>query len=158
MPSAIAETTVVTPGTVIVGDINTAGGLRVGGEIKGNLKVASMMELNGKVIGDIEAGDVVIVGSIVRGNVTVQNILTMDGDTTIVGDVTARSVEVNGKIKGNLTVGERAHFQGDAILVGNLISGTVIIDEGAMLKGDIAITNAQSQDISVEDPEFDIGE
>ena len=149
------ETTVIAQGTTLVGDIATAGGLRVGGNIKGNVKVASMMELNGKVIGDIEASDAVIIGSIIRGNVTVSNVLTMDGDTTIIGDVSAKNVDVNGKIKGNLTVEERGHFQNNAVLVGNLMSGTVIIDEGVTLKGDISITSAQTEDVSVEDPDFD---
>ncbi len=139
-----------------MGDIATAGGLRIGGSVKGNLKVASMMELNGKVIGDIEASDAVITGSVIRGNITVSNILTMDGETTVVGDVSAKSVDSNGKIKGNLTVEERAHFQGNAVLVGNLMSGTVIIDEGAMLKGDISITNIQTDHVTVDEPEFDI--
>lgn len=150
------EATVIAPGTTVMGDIATAGSLRVGGNIKGNVKVASMMELNGKVIGDIEASDVIIVGSIIRGNVTVQNVLTMDGDTTIIGDVTAKNVDINGKIKGNLTVDERGHFQSSAVLVGNLMSGTVIIDEGAMLKGDISITSAQADCVAVDEPEFDI--
>ena len=154
---ATTETTIIAPGTTIVGDMTTAGGLRVGGEIKGNLKVASMMELNGKVIGDIEAADAVIIGSTVRGNVVVSNVLTMDGDTIIVGDVTAKNVDINGKIKGNLSVEERGHFQQDAVLVGNLMSGTVIIDEGAMLKGDISITSAQTENVTVDEPEFDIG-
>ncbi len=151
-----SETTIIAPGTTLVGDMTTAGGLRVGGNIKGNLKVASMMELNGKVIGDIEASDAVIVGSIVRGNVTVENVLTMDADTTIIGDVSAKNVDINGKIKGNLTVEERGHFQNNAVLVGNLMSGTVIIDEGAMLKGDISITSAQTENVAVDEPEFDI--
>ena len=144
------------PGTVVVGDINTNSDLRVLGEVKGNLKVATKLELNGKVIGDIEADEAAIANSLIRGNLTVRNLVTLDADTTVVGDVSARNAEINGKVKGNLTVDERGHFKTNATLVGNLISGTVIIDEGAMLKGDIAITNAQYEDISVEEPEFDI--
>ncbi len=148
--------TYIAPGTVVVGDINTTSDLQVLGEVKGNLKVATKLELHGKVIGDVEADEAAITGSLIRGNLTVQNLVTIDADTTIVGDVSARNAEINGKVKGNLTVDERGHFKTNATLVGNLISGTVIIDEGAMLKGDIAITNAQYEDISVEEPEFDI--
>ncbi len=148
--------TYIAPGTVVVGDINTNSDLRVLGEVKGNLKVATKLELNGKVIGDIEADEAAIANSLIRGNLTVRNLVTLDADTTVVGDVSARNAEINGKVKGNLTVDERGHFKTNATLVGNLISGTVIIDEGAMLKGDIAITNAQYEDISVEEPEFDI--
>lgn len=150
------QITVIAPGTVIIGDMTTAGGLRVDGEVKGNLHVHSRLELKGKIIGDIEAEDAIITTSLIRGDIKASNVITIDGGTTVVGDVSAKNVQVNGKIKGNLTVEERAHFEERATLVGNLISGTVIIDEGAMLKGDIAITNAQNENISVEEPEFDI--
>jgi cytoskeletal protein CcmA (bactofilin family) len=149
------EVTVIAPGTKIVGDIEADGGLRVGGDIKGNIKVAGQLELNGKVIGDIEAQDITIVSTMVRGNVTARNLINVDKDTTIVGDVAAQNAEIDGKVKGNLTAKERAHLQADAILVGNLASGTVNIEEGAMLKGDIAITSAQSE-VDVKDFDFEI--
>lgn len=156
--NGVVETTVIAPGTTVMGDITTSGGLRIGGDVKGNLRVVSMMELNGKVIGDIEAADAVIVGSVIRGNVTISNSLTMDGDTTIVGDIIAKTLESDGKIKGNVSVEDRAHFQSSAVLVGNLTSGTIIIDEGAMLKGDISITSAQPEMTSDEVPSFDIAD
>lgn len=156
-PPAFSDTvTVIAKGTTVVGDITTDNGMRIGGNIKGNLQIATTLELNGKIIGDIECEDAVITASVIRGNVTARNNINMDRGTTIVGDVSAKNIQTNGKIKGNLTVEERGHFESESILVGNLISGTVIIDEGAMLKGDIAITNAQIENITVEEPEFDI--
>lgn len=150
------EVTIIAPGTKIIGDIDTDGGLRIGGSIKGNVHVAATLELNGKVIGDIEAEDIKITTSVIKGNVTARNLINMDKDTTVVGDVAARNVEIDGKIKGNLSVSERAHIETDSILVGNLISGTVNIEEGAMLKGDISITNIQGDDVDVDIPDFDI--
>lgn len=150
------EVTIIAPGTKIIGDINTDGGLQVGGEIKGNIFVAATLELSGKIIGDIEAEDITVSNSAIRGNVTARNSITMDKETVIVGDVVANNVEIDGKIKGNLTVADRAHIEADSILVGNLVSGTVNIEEGAMLKGDISITNTQSQGINVSEPDFDI--
>ncbi len=148
--------TVIAAGTTIVGDINTAGGLTINGDVKGDIKVATKLILNGKIIGDVEAENAEITGSMVRGNIKVTETFAMDGATTVVGDISARNAKSNGKIKGNLTVMERGHFESSATLVGNLIAGTVIIDEGAMLKGDIAITNAQNENIAVDEPEFDI--
>lgn len=150
------EVSVITPGTTIVGDINTNGALKINGSIKGNVHASATVELTGRVIGDIEADEVVINASIVKGNINARSTVTIDGGTTVVGDVSGRLVETNGKIKGNLTAEERGHFQANSILVGNLVSGTVVIDEGAMLKGDISITNAQAENVSVEEPEIEI--
>ena len=155
-PQENGSVTVIAAGTVIVGDITVSGGLCVNGSIKGNVKVANKLELNGKIIGDIQAEDAVITASTIKGSVITENSIDVDGETTIIGDVTARTAEINGKIKGNLTVDERGSFQSKAILVGNLVSGTVIIDEGAMLKGDISITSAQKENVTVEEPDFDI--
>ena len=150
------ETTIIAPGTKIVGDIEADGCLQVGGSIKGNLKVAAMLDLNGRIIGDIEAQDVTVLTSLVKGNVTARDTLRVDKDTTIVGNVVARNAEIDGKIKGNVAVSERAHVKSDSVLMGNLVSGTVNVEEGAMLKGDISITSMQSDSVVVEDLEFDI--
>lgn len=151
-----SEVTVIAPGTKIVGDIEADGGLQVGGSVKGNLKVAATLDLNGRIIGDIEAEDISVITSVVKGNVTARNMMRIDKDTTVVGDLMARNAEIDGKIKGNVTVTERAHIKADSILVGNLVSGTVNVEEGAMLKGDISIVSAQKDDLKVDDLEFDI--
>lgn len=158
LPTAgtVGSVTVIAAGTKIVGDIDTDGALCIEGSVKGNVRVGTKLDLNGKVLGDIEAEDIEIISTAVKGNVVARNTVHMDKDTTIVGDVTAKNAEIDGKIKGNLTVSERAHIKVDSILMGNLVSGTVNIEEGAMLKGDISITNIQSENVTIVEPDFDI--
>lgn len=153
---AVGSVTVIAAGTKIVGDIDTDGALCIEGSVKGNVRVGTKLDLNGKVLGDIEAEDIEIISTAVKGNVVARNTVHMDKDTTIVGDVSAKNAEIDGKIKGNLTVSERAHIKVDSILMGNLVSGTVNIEEGAMLKGDISITNIQSENVTIVEPDFDI--
>lgn len=150
------EVTIIAKGTKIVGDISADGGLRVGGDIKGNIHVVGKLELNGKVIGDIEAEDIIVCTSMVKGNVAARNMITLDKETTVVGDVSARTAELDGRIKGNMTVKQRAHMQTDSVLLGNLTSGTVNIEEGAMLRGDISITDMQGNDVKIDDLDFEI--
>ena len=150
------EITIIAKGTKIVGDISADGGLRVGGEIKGNIHVVGKLELNGKVIGDIEAEDITISTSMVKGNVAARSSITIDKETTVAGDVSARNAEFDGRIKGNMTVKERAHIQTDSVLLGNLTSGIVNIEEGAMLRGDILITDSQGNEVNIDELDFDI--
>ena len=150
------EITIIAKGTKIVGDISADGGLHVGGEIKGNIHVVGKLELNGKVIGDIEAEDITISTSMVKGNVAARSSITIDKETTVAGDVSARNAEFDGRIKGNMTVKERAHIQTDSVLLGNLTSGIVNIEEGAMLRGDILITDSQGNDVKIDELDFDI--
>ena len=150
------EITIIAKGTKIVGDISADGGLRVGGDVKGNIHVVGKLELNGKVIGDIEAEDIIVTTSMVKGNVVARNKITLDKETTVAGDVSARTAELDGRIKGNMNVKQRAHMQADSVLMGNLTSGTVNIEEGAMLRGDISITNMRGKDVAIDDLDFEI--
>ncbi len=147
--------TVIAEGTTLVGSLTTAGGLRVDGNIKGDVNAASDAEINGKVIGDVEANSATIKDSDIKGNLKLKEALNVDRNSTIIGDINANTVQINGQVKGNLSVTERAHFEANAVLVGDLISSTVIIDEGAMLRGDISITSAQHDTVDVDDPVFD---
>lgn len=150
------ETTAIAKGTKLVGDIETSGNLRIGGSVKGNVIVNGTLSLNGQIIGDIKTKSVEIAGSVVKGNVVASDHVSVDKETTIIGNVTAREGEIGGRIKGNLSMEQRVHIQESAILVGNLGSGSVHIEEGAMLKGDVTITQGKGVSVQVEEPEFDI--
>lgn len=150
------DVTVISATTTIVGDISVDGCLRVEGNVKGNIFVSDAFESHGKVIGNVEGNDITLQGTAIKGNVVARNAIHVDEQTTVVGDVSSPSGEFRGKIKGNVTVDGLGHFSSSAILVGNLVSGTVIIDQGAMLKGDIEITSAQDDDVTVDELEFDV--
>lgn len=150
------ETTAIAKGTKLVGDIETSGNLKIGGSVKGNVIVNGTLSLNGQIIGDIKTKSVEIAGSVVKGNIVASDHVRVDKETTIIGNVTAREGEIGGRIKGNLSMEQRVHIQDSAILVGNLASGSVHIEEGAMLKGDVTITQGKGVSVQVEEPEFDI--
>lgn len=148
--------TVISSTTTIIGDLSVDGCLLVEGNVKGNIFVSDAFESHGKIIGNIEANDITLQSTAIKGNVIARNAIQIDEQTTVVGDVSAPSGEFRGKIKGNLSVDGLGHFSSNAILVGNLVSGTVIIDQGAMLKGDIEITSAQDEEVTVDELDFDL--
>lgn len=92
--------TLIGEGTVIVGEIRFADGLRIDGEIQGNViatgDTPSILVISEKarVIGQVKAGHVIINGSVV-GPVQSSELLELQPKASIVGDVGYQSLEMH---------------------------------------------------------------
>lgn len=88
-------------GTVIEGNVSFAGGLRVDGEIRGNVKVVEG-EQNGTLVvseharieGEIDVAHVVINGAVV-GPVRSSDFLELQPRARVTGDVEYNSIEIH---------------------------------------------------------------
>jgi len=88
-------------------------------EIKGSIKFADDLIIDGKI-----EGAVISNGS-----------LTIGENALIKGEVKTRSVIIFGKVEGNITIQERCELKNNAILVGDIAAGTLSIEEGATFMG-----------------------
>jgi cytoskeletal protein CcmA (bactofilin family) len=85
--------------TVVEGDVNFAGGLRVEGEVKGNVSVAHagagvlMLGENAIVNGNVHVTHLVVYGSI-TGSVYVTDLVELRPTAVIVGDVHYGTLEM----------------------------------------------------------------
>jgi len=79
----------------IKGDIKTDSGLRLDGQIEGNVEVGSIL-ITGKdsfIKGDIRCKDAIVAGRI-EGNISVANVLEMQSGATIFGDIQCKSLVI----------------------------------------------------------------
>jgi cytoskeletal protein CcmA (bactofilin family) len=88
-------------GAQIDGNIRFAGGLRIDGEIKGNIEAADgaisstlVLSEHGRVEGAVSVGHLILNGTIV-GSVTVTESLEMQSKARIVGDVDYALIEMH---------------------------------------------------------------
>ncbi len=87
------------PETVVVGDVNFAGGLRVEGEIKGNVGVSPagtgvlMLGEKGRVNGNVRVNHLVVYGAI-TGSVYVADLVELRPSARIFGDVHYGTLEM----------------------------------------------------------------
>lgn len=88
-------------GTLIEGNVRFAGGLRIDGEVKGNVEAAegassSMLVLSeqARIEGSVSVGHVITNGTVV-GQVTVTEFLEMQSRAKIVGDVDYALIEMH---------------------------------------------------------------
>ena len=88
-------------------------------EIKGTLKFANDLIIDGKIEGEINSdGD-----------------LTVGENATVQADVRTRSVTVFGKVRGNIMVTDRCELKQNAELHGDVTAGKLAIEEGATFMG-----------------------
>jgi cytoskeletal protein CcmA (bactofilin family) len=98
-------------GSVITGDIQFTGGLRIDGTVKGNIKAVGdkpgtlvLSEL-AKVEGEIEVAHVVVNGS-VAGPIRAREYLELMPKARVTGDVTYKTIEIH---VGAIVMGRMVH-------------------------------------------------
>ena len=88
-------------------------------EIKGTLKFANDLIIDGRIEGEIMSeGD-----------------LTVGENANLQADIKTRSVTVFGKVHGNITVTDRCELKQNAELHGDVTAGKLAIEEGATFMG-----------------------
>jgi cytoskeletal protein CcmA (bactofilin family) len=93
-------------------------------EIKGNIKFANELIVDGKVEGEISSSGT----------------LTLGENAEVRGEVKTKSVTVLGRVHGNITVDERCELKGRAVLMGDLKAARLVIEEGATFVGKSEVT------------------
>ena len=86
-------------------------------------------------------------------NVRVDGQLDVGTGSILVGDVSADSVKVSGKIKGNLDVKGGIMLSGEALVSGDITSDDISAEIGSRINGTIK-TRSEINDL---DAEFDFG-
>ena len=133
------QKTTVSAGTSITGTISSDGHVEMLGEMKGDIDAKGNVRICGQVTGNVQGNNIEMVACRVQGNVTASAILTMDGESVLVGDIGAARATINGRVKGNVTTREAAVFNPNAMLLGDVTSELVTIDQGAVIHGALKV-------------------
>lgn len=144
--------TTIARGTVIIGEINADGDVELLGSVKGKIASKGDIKANGKVIGDLIGRDIELIACAVQGNIIANGLVTVDGESIVIGDVKGENFCLDGKIKGNVTVEKEAKFQPKAILAGNVTTASIAMSQGAKIQGEVNIPLSEKE----TDMSFDI--
>ena len=132
-------TTVIAPGTVIRGSVESDCDVEVYGEVQGDIVTTRDLKLKGKIQGNATGGNVELSGIHMVGNITATGVATMDASSEVEGDVAAKSVILNGKIWGNVQVSKRLSLESSAVICGRVSAEKLSVEEGAVIQGEILI-------------------
>lgn len=100
----------------------------------GRLESKQSVQVNGKIISNME-----VLGSLVIGQLGL-----------VEGDINATFILIAGKVVGNITVGEQIHLTKTAVVIGNIDCQSIIIDDGAKIKGSLSMRDEVIEDDSKE--------
>ncbi|MCS7003848.1 MAG: polymer-forming cytoskeletal protein [Cytophagales bacterium] len=117
-----SSSNIIGKGTTIIGDIESAGNLRIDGKLRGNIKCKAKVALGeGSIVeGNIIAQNAEIQGE-VQGIIEVTELLILKPSAKVIGDIlTSRLIVEDGAIfMGNCKMGNRAQATSQAHLNGS---------------------------------------
>ena len=102
----------------------------------------SVLDAHLTIIGDIETDGTIRVDGRLEGSVRRAGIVILGVGATIVGNVVAQEVIVGGSIQGDVRAGNRVELQPTAIVTGDVDAGTILIQEGGVLRGRLCVRPA----------------
>jgi cytoskeletal protein CcmA (bactofilin family) len=92
--------------------------------VEGKIRSQGSVRVDGKVTGEITASESLAVG--VTGEID--------------GNVTAKNVTIGGKVRGSISASEKIVFEGKAVVKGDIRAMKLVIDEGCVFDGKVAMT------------------
>ncbi len=129
------ETSVITLGMTVNGDISTEGSLEILGNVKGNIDVTGKLNITGHVTGNSKAHEIFAENAKITGDISSESSIKIGAGTVIVGNITGFSAAVAGAVKGDIDVHGPVILDSSAIVMGNIRSKSVQINNGAAIEG-----------------------
>lgn len=129
------ETSVITKGMTISGDIVSQGSVDVLGCINGNIDILGKLNVTGAINGDSKAAEVFADNAKIVGEVVSDGSVKVGQSSVIIGNITATSAVIAGAVKGDIDVQGPVILDASAIVMGNIKSKSVQINNGAVIEG-----------------------
>ena len=132
---AVDETSVITEGMTITGDISTEGSIDVTGTVNGNIDALGKLNITGHINGNSKASEIYAESAKINGEVVSEGAVKIGASSVVIGNITATSAAIAGAVKGDIDVRGPVILDASAIVMGNIKSKSVQINNGAVIEG-----------------------
>ncbi|MBE5895012.1 MAG: polymer-forming cytoskeletal protein [Lachnospiraceae bacterium] len=129
------ETTIITKGTTIRGDLEADGNIELCGTVIGNVSALGKLDILGNITGNSKAQEIYAENAKVNGSISADGSVKIGQSSVIIGDVFATGAVIAGAVKGDLDVHGPVILDSSAIVKGNIKSQSVQINNGAVIEG-----------------------
>ena len=129
------ETSVITEGMVIKGNVESAGNLELKGRVNGDITIGGRLNVTGSVTGNSTAKEIYAGNAKIIGNINSESSVSIGAGTIVVGNISAFGAAIAGAVKGDIDVHGPVVLDSTAIVKGNIRSKSVQINTGAVLEG-----------------------
>lgn len=133
--TVLDETSIITAGMTITGDIVSEGSMEVTGNVNGNIELLGKLNITGHINGNSKAAEIFAEGAKINGEIISEGAVKIGASTVIVGNITATSAAIAGAVKGDIDVKGPVVLDASAIVMGNIKSKSVQINNGAVIEG-----------------------
>ncbi|MDO5156589.1 MAG: polymer-forming cytoskeletal protein [Eubacteriales bacterium] len=133
--TADTETTYITKGTTIKGNIETDGSIDIIGKVEGSVICQGKIVVGGQVLGDVTAGELYANNARIEGGVKSYGSVKVGVGSIIIGNIESESAVIAGAVNGDLDVKGPVIVDSTAVIMGNIKSRSVQINNGAVIEG-----------------------
>lgn len=139
------NTSIIQSDTAIIGNVDCEDDLIIYGSVQGDINCNAKLCVYGTITGNIHAKSLEMSASTIYGNVSSDTeCILVDEDAIIHGSVKAELCDIKGKIKGNIDCKTSLVLGNKSVVLGDIITATIQISQGAVLRGQIIMNQATS--------------
>lgn len=132
---ADTETTYITKGSKLTGDLETDGSIDIIGTIEGSVSCKGKVVVGGKVVGNIIAGELYANNARIEGDIKSYGSVKVGVGSMIIGGIEGESAVIAGAVNGDIDVKGPVIVDSTAVIMGNIKSRSVQINNGAVIEG-----------------------
>lgn len=129
------ETSVITEGTRMNGNMESPGSFDIRGTIQGDVTCNGKLVVTGTIIGNSTSSEFFADAAKIEGEVVSTGTVKVGLGSVIIGNITATSAVIAGAIKGDIDVQGPVVVDTSAVVMGNIKSRSVQINNGAVIEG-----------------------
>ncbi|MDR3072535.1 MAG: polymer-forming cytoskeletal protein, partial [Clostridiales Family XIII bacterium] len=124
------------------GNISTMGDVEIQGSVNGDITAKGNVDVQGSIRGDVVGEKIGLYDSKVKGNLKAVTGIVQDSNSILVGNIATKNIILGGKVKGDIDTLGMTALRSSAYYVGNLTTGSIAIENGAVINGSVrTITN-----------------
>lgn len=132
------ETTIISRGLRIKGDIESSGSIELLGSVEGNVSCSGKLVASGNITGNTNSKEFYSDNAKITGDINCEGPVKIGNGSVIMGNLYARSAVIAGAIKGDIDVHGPVIIDATAIVMGDIKSESFQINRGAVLEGYIS--------------------
>ncbi len=132
---ADTETTYITKGSKLTGDLETDASIDSTGSFLGSVSRQRKAVVGGKVGGNIVAGELYANNARIEGDIKSYGSVKVGVGSMIIGGIEGESAVIAGAVNGDIDVKGPVIVDSTAVIMGNIKSRSVQINNGAVIEG-----------------------
>ncbi|MDR1292707.1 MAG: polymer-forming cytoskeletal protein [Clostridiales Family XIII bacterium] len=128
---------IISEDAYIDGNLTTSGNIEVQGGISGDVTAKGAVDIRGAIRGNVSGEKLGLYGCTVQGDMRATTGILVDAESMVIGNIRTKNIYLDGKLKGNIESDEISLLRSNAYYVGDIVTGSIAIEGGATISGNI---------------------